>query len=309
MLKIYFKTAKSNRLNKIKKIRDGVWININQAEHDDLEKVAEITDLDLLDLQDTLDLQELPRIERHKDSIILFVRTPIEKDGDHQFIHTTPLSIIISDKYFITISAEKNKIVKEVQKGSVSAATTQRGKLLVYLLLRVSQSFTNRVKGISYEVLSKKKQIENIKNNDISELIKYEDVLNQYISALIPMRNVFENLVSGGYFRFYQEDQDLFDDMINSIRQSVDICQVNLKSIKSLRESYQVVFTNRLNKVIQFLTAFTIIMTIPTIIASLYGMNVRLPLSESPYAFGYVLLFSFIGVILFMLFFYKKKWL
>ncbi len=206
MLKIYFKTTKSNRLSKIKKIRDGVWININQADHDDLEEVAKITDLDLLDLQDTLDLQELPRIERHKDSIILFVRTPTDKDGDHQFVHTTPLSIIISDKYFITISAEKNKMVKDIQKGSVSAATTQRGKLLVSLLLRVSQTFTNRVKEISYEVLSKKKQIENIKNNDISELIKYEDVLNQYISALIPMRNVFENLVSGGYFRFYQED-------------------------------------------------------------------------------------------------------
>ncbi len=309
MLKVYFKTAQSKRLKKVKKIREGSWININYAEHDDLEDITELTDLSLLDLQDTLDLQELPRIERHNKSIILFIRTPISKNSDHQFIHTVPLAIIINSKYFITISAEKNSIIKEIQKDSLSIATTQRGKMLVYILLRVSKSFTNRVKEISYEVLSKKKHIENIKNSDISELIKHEDVLNQYISALIPMRNLFENLMSSSYLKFYREDQDLFDDMLNSIRQSVDICQVNLKSIKSLRESYQIVFTNRLNKVIQFLTAFTIVMTIPTIIASLYGMNVELPLAGSRFAFFYVLFFSSFGIAAFLFFFYKKKWL
>ena len=123
------------------------------------------------------------------------------------------------------------------------------------------------------------------------------------------MRNLFENLMSSSYLKFYREDQDLFDDMLNSVRQSVDICQVNLKSIKSLRESYQIVFTNRLNKVIQFLTAFTIVMTIPTIIASLYGMNVELPLAGSKFAFLYVLFFSSFGIAAFLFFFYKKKWL
>ncbi|MBT4849367.1 magnesium transporter CorA family protein [Candidatus Parcubacteria bacterium] len=309
MLKVYFKTAQSKRLKKVQKIREGSWININHAEHNDLEDITKLTDLSLLDLQDTLDLQELPRMERHNKSIILFIRTPIIKNSDHKFIHTVPLAIIINSKYFITISAEKNSIIKEIQKNSLSIATTQRGKMLVYVLLKVSRSFTNRVKEISYEVLSKKKHIENIKNSDISELINHEDVLNQYISALIPMRNLFENLMSSSYLKFYREDQDLFDDMLNSIRQSVDICQVNLKSIKSLRESYQILFTNRLNKIIQFLTAFTIVMTIPTIIASLYGMNVELPLAGSKFAFLYVLFFSSFGIAAFLFLFYKKKWL
>lgn len=308
MLKIYFNTTKSRRLHKVKQIREGVWINISEAQHYDLEEIAKLTDLEILDLQDVLDLQELPRIERHKNSVILFVRSPLEKHSSQDFIHTTSLAIIVTDKYFITVSPDRNSIIKDVQKANLSVATTQRGKLLVYLLLKISQSFTQKVKEISYEVLSKKKSIDNIKNSDISELIKYEDILNQYISALVPMRNVFETLLTGGHVKFYQEDQDLFDDMVISIRQSVDICQVTLKSISSLRESYQVVFTNRLNKVIQFLTGFTIIMTIPTIIASLYGMNVRLPLAESPYAFIYVILFSLIGIFLFSFLFYKKKW-
>jgi len=309
MLKIYFKTTKNRRLAKIKKVTGGSWVNISEAAQEDLEEVVKLTDLTLLDLRDTLDIQELPRIERHRYSLMIFVRIPTERMDNSSFIHTTPLTCIITDKYFITISPVKNHILKDIQKSSLPIATTQRSKLLVYLLLKISQSFTSQVKLISHQVASKKKRIENIKDSDIGELIKYEDILNQYTSALIPMRNVFENLVEAGYLKFYQEDQELFDDAVISMRQSVDICQVNLKSIKSLRESYQIVFTNRLNKVIQFLTAFTIIMTIPTIIASLYGMNVSLPMAGNPFAFVYVLLISLGIIILFFILFYKKRWL
>ena len=309
MLKIYFKTAKGRRIEKIKNIRDGVWINASVIEHDDLDTIASLTDLDLLDLQDAMDLHELPRMERHGKTLVFFVRIPREQIDDKEIIHTTPITFIISDKYFISLSLFEDKVIKDVLKNSLAIATTQRGKLFVYILLKIAQRFTARVREVNNSIASKKKKIENIKDSDINELIKYEDVLNQYISALIPMRSVLENISSNNYLQLYEEDKDLFNDMIISIRQSVEICQVNLKSIKSLRDSYQIIFTNKLNKVIQFLTAFTIIMTIPTIIASLFGMNVKLPLANSPLAFLYVLLLSSLIVGIFLFIFYKKKWL
>ena len=97
--------------------------------------------------------------------------------------------------------------------------------------------------------------------------------------------------------------------MIISINQSVDLCDVSIKSIQSLRDSYQIIFTNRLNKVIKFLTAFTIIMTIPTIIASVYGMNVKLPLADNPLAFIYILIIGFVISLFFFILFAKKKWM
>lgn len=309
MLKIYFKTAKGRRIGKIKNIRDGVWISASSIEHDDLEKIASMTNLDLLDLQDAMDLHELPRMERHGKTLVFFVRIPREQIDDKDIIHTTPITFIISDKYFISLSLFDDKVIKDVLKNSLTIATTQRGKLLVYILLKIAQRFTARVREVNNNIASKKKKIENIKDSDINELIKYEDVLNQYISALIPMRSVLENVTSKNYLQLYEDDKDLFNDMIISIRQSAEICQVNLKSIKSLRDSYQIIFTNKLNKVIQFLTAFTIIMTIPTIIASIYGMNVELPLANNPLAFVYVLLISFVVVMTFLAIFYKKKWL
>ena len=97
--------------------------------------------------------------------------------------------------------------------------------------------------------------------------------------------------------------------MIISINQSVDLCDVSIKSIQSLRDSYQIIFTNRLNKVMKFLTAFTIIMTIPTIIASVYGMNVKLPMASNPLAFIYVLIIGFVISLFFFILFVKKKWM
>lgn len=309
MLNIYFKTAKGNRLEHLDNVRDGVWINASHLEHDDLERLAKMTDLDLLDLQDVLDLHELPRMERQEKTLLLFVRIPREQIDDKDIIHTTPLTFIITEKYFISLALFEDKVIKDILKNSLSIATTQKAKLLIYILLKIAQRFTARIREINNKIASQKKKIENIQDSDINELIKYEDILNQYVSALIPMRSVFENIAAGNYLQLFEEDHDLLNDMIISIRQSAEICQVNIKSIKSLRDSYQILFTNKLNRVIQFLTAFTIIMTIPTIIASLFGMNVQLPFATHPLAFIYVLLLSFAAVGIFLFIFYKKKWL
>lgn len=309
MLDIYFKNEKGNRLENIDQVRDGVWINASHLEHDDLEKLASMTDLDLLDLQDVLDLHELPRIERQEKTLLFFVRIPREQIDDKEIIHTTPLTFIITEKYFISLALFEDKVIKDILKNSLVIATSQKAKLLIYIFLKISQRFTLRVREVNNLVASQKKKIENIKDSDINELIRYEDLLNQYISALLPVRGVFENIVAGNYFQLEEEDNDLLNDMIISIRQSAEICQVNLKSIKSLRDSYQILFTNKLNRTIQFLTAFTIIMTIPTIVASLFGMNVTLPFATHPLAFVFVLLISFLTVGIFMVVFYKKKWL
>lgn len=309
MLDIYYKTTKIKKLSRLNTVREGVWIHINKANEYDLVKISKLTGLAYLDLQDSLDPHELPRIERIGENIIVFVRIPKVQADSKDLMHTDLLSIIITKQFFITISASENKTIKNILKKKIDVATTQRGKLLVYLLLIISHEFTRSIKEVRNSVLSQERNINKIKNTDIVELIRNEEILNQHISALIPMKNVFETISDGKYIHLYKEDENLFEDLIISIRQSTDLCQVNIKSIKALRDSYQIIFTNKLNKVIQFLTAFTIIMTIPTIVASLYGMNVRLPLADSPFAFFYVLLISIIVSLVFLFTFYKKRWL
>jgi magnesium transporter len=123
------------------------------------------------------------------------------------------------------------------------------------------------------------------------------------------MRAVLESLTSGKYFELPAKDQELIEDLLNASRQSEVLCNVNLKTIRSLRESFQIIFTNNVNKTIKLLTALTIIFSIPTVISSLYGMNVKLPLSHSPYAFLFIIFFIGVLFILAYIYFQRKEWL
>ncbi|MCB1116803.1 MAG: hypothetical protein KDK71_10075, partial [Chlamydiia bacterium] len=144
---------------------------------------------------------------------------------------------------------------------------------------------------------------------DITNLTHNEEILNQYLSSLVPIRNVLESITSGRYTFLYEKDQDLLEDLLNASMQSEDLCSINLRSIRSLRDSYQIIFTNQLNKTIKLLTALTIILSIPTMIASLYGMNVGLPLASGKYAFACILIFIAILSIFSLIIFQRKKWL
>jgi magnesium transporter len=120
---------------------------------------------------------------------------------------------------------------------------------------------------------------------------------------------VLEAITSGKYTNLYEKDHELLDDLLNAVRQSEDLCSISLKSIRSLRDSYQIIFTNNLHKTIKLLTALTILFNIPTMIASLYGMNVELPLSHHPWAFMYIMGATLMLVTLAVLYFQRKRWL
>lgn len=193
MIDIYFKPAKSKDFKKIKEVRDGAWINIENATKEDLEFIAKITGLNDKDLEDCLDTNELPRIERQEgNNIIIFIRSPKKSDKQEDLLHTHPLTIIMNDKYFITSSITKSRTISNIFKKSIGYSTTQRSKLLIYILLNISKKFNQEIKNVRNTVLSQKTNLKNIKDSDISKLVENEEILNQYISALVPMRNVLD---------------------------------------------------------------------------------------------------------------------
>lgn len=140
-------------------------------------------------------------------------------------------------------------------------------------------------------------------------LTKNEEVLNQYLTSIVPMRNLLESMATGRYLNFYEQDLDLLEDLMIAMHQSEDVCSVNIKSIRSMRDSYHIIFTNDVNRTIKLLTAVTIIFTIPTIIASIYGMNMSLPFQNASYAFPLLLGITIVASIIAVFLFRKNRWL
>ena len=140
-------------------------------------------------------------------------------------------------------------------------------------------------------------------------LVDYEHTLNDMISALIPTNNWLQTITDGNYMQLYNEDVEMMEDLMIANSQLVDSARSLLKTIQNIRSATEAILTNNLNATIHTLTIITILLTIPTIISSLYGMNVGLPLMNHPFAFWMVLLFIGLIVLGVGYYFHKNRWL
>lgn len=306
MIHIYYKDESDDLFEEISQPKDGCWIHVEEATTADINQISELIGLEYTDIYDCLDRYEIPRIERIKEHVLIFTRHPSDLESG---LYTTTYTIILTKNYFITISPQKSHLVHMLLGQSPKLAPSQKSKFLIYLLLKITQEYTVQIKKIRTNVLKQERKMKNVDSGDITNLTVNEEILNQYLSSLVPLRSVLEAIVSGKYTILYDRDQDLLEDLLNASIQSEDLCSINLRSIRSLRDSYQIIFTNQLNKTIKLLTALTIILSIPTMVASLYGMNVSLPIEKNPFAFYIIFIFIVILSLISLFVFQRKKWL
>lgn len=306
MLHIYFKTAEQEEYTTLDEPKEGCWIHADETTSSDIHTLCTYTGLEYSDLQDCLDKYEMPRLEQIKNQYLIFTRYPNTQEAG---LYTSTLTIVLTGSYLITISPHKSLLIENFLQKRTPTSTTQRHKLLLQLLLKIAQEFNYHIRRIRYNVLAQEKEMIKVESEDITALTKNEEVLNQSLSALFPFRAVLENIISARSHILYEKDKEFAEDLLNAIKQSEELCSIVVKSIRSLRDSYQIIFTNNLHKTIKLLTALTIIFSIPTMIASLYGMNIGLPLAQTPHAFALV-----IGIIFFLsafglIIFKRKRWL
>lgn len=306
MVSIFYKTLKDKKFKKISAVKPGSWINVENATSEDLEKISEMTGLQTADLKDALDRYELPRVERQEEGLIIYTRYPADENAE---LYTELMAIILTDKYLITISPTGNRIIETMLDQSTKIATTQKIKLILKLLLKVAQEYTLKTKLVSNKVPRGKRELNRIDSKDFIVLAQSEEILNQYVSALVLMNNSLETAISKKLLSVHEEDKDILEDLIIGFRQSADLCDLSIKSIRGIRDSYQVIFTNNLNKIIKILTVMTILLSIPTMIGGIYGMNILLPFQDNPMVFWYLMWITIVIWSVAFVIFYYKKWL
>lgn len=306
MISYYAKQNKDAEFSYIDAPIHGCWIHVESALPSDLQKICEITGIEFVTLQDALDRYEIPRVEKVGGSIILYLRHPIDVESG---LYTITLTIVMTPHYFITITPSHTTFIKNFLTKKNKIPDSHSLKVLVQLLMRITQEFTLHIRRVRHNVLTQQKEMARVESEDILTLTHHEEVMNQYHSSLIPLRNVLESILTGKFITLHEKDQEHIDDVLNAIKQSEDLCAIVNKTIRSMRESYQIIFTINLNKTIKFLTALTIIFSIPTMVASFYGMNVKLPFSEFEHMFGVLWSLTVIFCIYCYRLFRKKGWL
>lgn len=307
MITHYFRTVKDTEIKKIDAPRTGVWTHVVDPTDEDIEYLVKEFALDEATLQDARDFFEVPRMEKSGGVNYFFTRYPF--DQAEEDVDTAPLLIAMGESFVLTVSPHEVPQFKRFIDGKEEVHTTQKAKLFIQLMSAVTTSFERRLVKLRRSVHKDRARLRTIGNQEIVRFVNYEHQLNDFVSSVVPTTTWLNQVTTGNYMQLYKEDAQLMEDLLIANTQLVDSARSVLKTIQNVRTATEAILANNLNATIRTLTVLTIVLTIPTIVASLYGMNIPLPLSDHPYGFWLVLVFIAMVVSLVVWIFKRIKWL
>ena len=273
----------------------------------DDEKIALINlgvDEDILN--DALDPHEVPRVETEDGMTYFITRLPDTDDDFNDY--TTPILFAISGDHLFTVSRDSLGRLWQPFINATQVPTAQRTRLFMLMMEAITVQYQRRVATINRQMRAATSDVVNLRARDIAILTEYERKLNDYLDALIPTNTATEKLLSGRMLQLSEDDRDLVEDLSIDFEQLISRCKSLLRTITNLRDSYRAVMDTRLNETIRLLTVITLALTIPTMIAGLFGMNVTLPPgANSPYMFWGILAVSLISAASLSLYFLRKR--
>jgi magnesium transporter len=307
MLFFYHKASSEEAFRSISKPLPGCWIHAEEADHEDLLEIGSLLGINPTLLYDALDRYELPRLEIFDKLLLLFIRHPVEQERS---LYTATLTLLISDDYFITISPIKTSTWIEpiIYKQDLSDVCNT-SDWMRSLLMWIAQEFNLFIRRTRHNILSQEKEFGSVTSEDIYALTQYEETLNQYLSSLDALSLTLDKFYQMPSKTFYIQNKEMIEDIQNHVKQAESLCEIIIKNIRSLRDAYQIIFANNLTKTIKLLTALTIVFTIPNIVASIFGMNIHLPLASHSHSFSILLAIMFVLSGLCGYWFYRKNWM
>ncbi len=287
MITYYFRTVKDTELKEINELRSGVWIHVVKPSEEELQALFERLSLDEAIIEDAMDFFEVPRLERSQGSTFFFTRYPFHDQKEDT--DTAPILLVMGDTFLLTIAQREVPAFKQFIDGKEVIHTTQKTKLFLQMMQSITESFEKQLVSLRRNVHRDRVQLRKIGNREIERFVTYEHRLNDMVGALLPTNTALQQVTKSNYFQMYKDDVELMEDLVIDNNQLVDSSRAVLKTIQNLRSATEAILANNLNSTIKTLTILTILLTIPTIVSSLYGMNVALPGGEWQYSFWVVI--------------------
>ena len=293
------------------KIEEGCWISAIHPNEEELTFLEEETGIDLDDLRAPLDDEERSRIELEDGYNMILVDIPSLDEKDRYV--TIPLGIYMTKEHIITICLEESPVLKAfVNRRVREFYTFKKTRFVFQILYRNAASYLRYLRIID----KKSEQVEeklhfSPRNQELIELLELEKSLVYFTTSLRSNEAVLEKLIKLESIKKYPEDTELLEDVIIENTQAIEMANIYSGILQSMMDAFASVISNNLNDVMKILSVITIVMSIPTIIFSAYGMNLApsgMPFSSTIWGFLIVILVSIAASIIAALFLSKKKY-
>lgn len=307
MLTIYKTTE--NGLEKLETMTNGAWVNAVDPTPDEMEKLINWgMDMDYINY--SLDQDEMARIERDEDYTFILLRIPIHQPESDIPYNTVPLGIMILGSKIITVCRYNSDIFIPLTNGKHRYLKTgKRYRLALYIFLETAVRYLNLLREINRATEDVEDRLQkSTQNRELLELLKYQKSLTYFATALRSNEVMMERVQKTQIFNYYEEDQDLLEDVMTENQQAIQMTSINAEILSSMMDAFASIISNNLNVVMKALAALTIVLNLPIIVASFYGMNVALPLQEHQLAFTGIIGLAFALAALAAYVFYKRNW-
>ena len=301
---------KADDLQKTSRFEPGQWVQIVAPTTNEIEHISNLLSLEPTLLQDVTDIDEMPRFEIEDGNAYLYTRFAWR--GSHGGIQTEPVLFVITTNALVSLTNRHFDQLESLLATHESLTTHNAKHLLLPTLNACIQSYSNQLAYVGRQIRTARNSLrdEKFSNKHFVRFVEIEDILNDFLSELVPTNNILLNLLAGRkLLSFTENERDILEDLQLETAQLIDESKGYLKTIVNIREAYSNIMTNNLNRQIKILTTLTIVLTVPTIVGSFFGMNIDVPLDDKPYAFMLVAGGTLSFALLVLLILRKRDWL
>jgi len=292
---------------------NGSWINLVAPTNEELDLVSQKTGADIDLLRAALDEEERSRIELEEEinQTIIVVDIPrVEKEGIDSYVYTTlPLGIIFVGDYIITVCLVRSSLLEDFIKGKVRKFYTyKRTRFVLLLLYRNSTRFLRYLRLIDKASVRLNEEMQrSYRNKELFQMMALEKSLVYFTTSLKGNEAVLEKLVKVNYVKKYHDDEELLEDVIVENKQAIEMCSIYRDILSGMMDAYASIISNNLSIVMKFLAAVTIVISLPTLVTSAWGMNVNLPWEYNPYGFAIVMSIALAVTIFAVIWLWRRK--
>lgn len=309
----YFK-SENKKISEIMSLEKDCWVNIQPPFNPELLKgLSQDQNIPFDYLLDSLDIDERSRFEVEDNIQLIVLKTPIlnESNSDNEpYYITIPIGIVVTPSNIFTISAYENPIIDDFIDNKVKGLEPGNQKdFILKTFERSVHYFLNYLNDMnSKRSLFEQRMIKSMNNHKLVQLMNLEKALVYFVTSIRTNEVLMMKLNRTNTIGLNEDQLDQLEDIIVDNSQALEMANIYTNILSSTMDTFASIISNNLNAVMRRLTSVTLILMVPTLVASLYGMNIKLPLANNPMAFLYIIIISLVFIGITSWYFKKQKW-
>lgn len=314
-LLLIYKSNAEGKFEQTSSIGYNSWLHLEAPTSSEIEHVAAALAVPSDFLTDSLDIEERPRIEERDGAVLFVIHIPydqidVESSSHDVKYRTIPMGIIHTKNHLITICREELPFMKDLFNGEMTLFETHmKTRNTLKILSITARAYIDFLATIEREItLAEKELAKSYRNSELYTLLYLNESLIYMVTSLKQMKFTMQKILHGSSIELDEDDANVLEDVLIEIDQAYEVTEINQTNLNNIMDAYGNVIQNNVSQVLKLLASFTIILSVPTLIATIYGMNVPLPYQNESNAFWGVIVFIILLTGLSTFIFYKKNY-